>query len=163
MYCKNCGKFIGNDADLCEDCETKDKAVDEVVFSEFPEKEETKTPVYPKAEPCDSGMEVSLGKPIAAIVLSTVGFFMIYLGLILVAQLMYYDDVTTSIVFMFLGLVPSILGLIFGIQSIKHFKATAEIKSGKRIPVLILGISAVVTAGVGLFIALLMFMIYAML
>ena len=71
-------------------------------------------------------------------------------------------DFGGAIAIMFIGCIPSVLGLIFGIQSISYFKATSMIKTGKRIPVLILGISSVVMAGIGLFLAFIMLIIYGM-
>ena len=176
MYCKKCGKFIGNDSDLCDECIGKEE-----VFSEFSEKKaENTAPVYhqqPTYNPQTTynaqptyigGTEIKLGKAIAAIILSNIGFFLMYIGLILVVELISYgvasyaNEMNSALTFMFLGCIPSGLGLVFGIQAIKNFKATSMIKSGKRVPVLILGIVSVVTAATGLFFALFMLMILGM-
>ena len=161
MYCKKCGKFIGNDADLCDEC----KAQEETAFGEFSNQKEqpyTPEPTYYSTSTYNGG-EVSLGKPIAAIILSHIGFFLIYIGLIVMAGSTYYDDYSAATVLMLIGGSISIVGLVLGIRSIAYFKATSMIKSGKRIPLLILGIISVVVAGIGLFIATLMFMILGML
>ena len=168
MYCKKCGKFIGNDSDFCDECAAEAKEV----FSEFAEnKTENVVPsepvinVAPVSEPVviAPNCEVSLGKPIAATILSSIGCFFIYIGIILAGELAAYGEIDSVLGVMFIGLIPSILGLIFGIQSIKHFKATSGIKSGKRIPVLILGIESVAMSGTMLFLAAFILMIMGML
>jgi hypothetical protein len=142
MYCKKCGKFIGNDSDLCDECRAKEE-----VFSEFGgSTTEDTAKTYYNADAYTYTKEVSLGMPIAATILSHIGFFMVYLGVI-------------SVTMFILGLVPSILGLIFGVRSIGYFKSTSAIRSGKRIPVLILGIVSVVMSGLALFIATLVLLI----
>lgn len=160
MYCKKCGKFIGNDADLCDECLLKEEGV----FSEFAGKQETPTsapaPTYHPIASNDSS-RISLGKPIAAVILSTIGFSLIYFGLMTCLEILEaagseLADIEGVIACILVGCIPCVLGLIFGIQSINHFKATSMIKSGKRIPVLILGIESVVTAGIGLFVVLLL-------
>ncbi|MBO7187786.1 MAG: hypothetical protein J6V68_05275 [Clostridia bacterium] len=156
MYCKKCGKFIGNDSELCDECRLKQ----DTIFSEFSEKkEEDIASVYSNVN-VPSSNQISLGKSIAAIILSDIGFFLIYMGLILFPTAAAYVDFSGAIAFMIFGAIPSLLGLIFGIQSISYFRATSMIRSGKRIPVLILGISSVVMAAIGLIIVFMMFAIY---
>lgn len=164
MYCKNCGKFIGNDSDLCDECMMKEQ-----VFSEFSEeKVENSTPDNYQEQPytpqqTSGGSEVNLGKAIASTILSNIGFFMIYISFIIIGEVELSYGYTSSgsyggaFVIMLIGIVPSILGLVFGIQSIINFKETAITKNPKRIPVLILGISSVVMAGTALFITFIMF------
>ena len=160
MYCKKCGKFIGNDADLCDECLAKEQAV----FSEFSEPApETPAPVYYQESAYNAGAQIKLGKSIAAAVLSYLGFLIIYIGFMIMAELASYgSDISVATAFVLIGCIPNVLGLIFGIQSIKHFKATSMIRSGKRIPVLILGISSVVMAGIGLFVAIIALMLGSM-
>ena len=158
MYCKKCGKFIGNDSDLCDECKLNEGDV----FSEFSERKEDLTTIYCHTSAPSSNV-ISLGKSIAAIILSNIGFWLIYIGIIVMGELAAYgSDFDSAIAFMIIGCIPSVLGLIFGIQSISYFKSTSMIKSGKRIPVLILGISSVVMAGIGLFLSFIMLMIYGM-
>lgn len=164
MYCKKCGKFIGNDADLCDEC----MAQEETAFGEFStQKEEpygSPAPTYYQTSEY-SGQEISLGKPIAAIILSNIGFALLYIALLVMGELVIYEAAEYGIVvaFWLIGVSLSIVGLILGIQSIKYFRATSMIKSGKRIPVLILGIVSVVIAGVGLFLASIMMLLLALL
>ena len=162
MYCKKCGKFIGNDADLCDEC----KAQEEAVFGEFYDKtEEPRKPAstYSSTNTYGGG-EIKLGKSIAAIILSNIGFTLVYMGLMIMSELAAYEsfDFSGAMALMLVGCLPCVLGLILGIQSIAYFKSTSMIKSGKRVPVLILGIISVVMAGFGLFIALIMLMVYSM-
>ena len=166
MYCKKCGKFIGNESDLCDECGGKEE-----VFSEFSEKKaENAAPAYYQqptynAQPTyNVGPDIKLGKAIAATILSEIGVFLIYIAFLVMAELAAYGSFEFSGVLgiMLVGCIPTGLGLGFGIQAIKNFKETSMVKSGKRIPVLILGIVSVVTAGIGLFLALLMIMIMGM-
>ena len=61
-----------------------------------------------------------------------------------------YRDPVLVMVGLLLGLAPCIIGLVFGIKSISNFKETSYIKSGKRIPTLIMGIASTAQAGLGL-------------
>lgn len=160
MYCKKCGKFIGNESDFCDECSLKEKEV----FGEFFEAKRETPPSYDYASNStySDGKQVSLGKAIAAAVLSDIGFAFIYLALVLMGATIALENYDSVIVCMLIGLVTSVLGLIFGIKAIKHFKETSNVRSGKRIPVLILGILSVVTAGIGLFLAFIIFCILSL-
>ena len=161
MYCKKCGKFIGNDSDFCDECLAKEQAA----FSEFSEaKPQTPAPACSQENAYNASDEIRLGKPIAAIILSSVGFLLMYFWLIIASVIVaaYGSDSGVLTMFTLMSCAPTVLGLIFGIQSIQHFKATSKIRSGKRIPVLILGISSVITAGFGLFFAFIVLMICGM-
>ena len=166
MYCKKCGKFIGNDSDYCDECSVKETEA----FEEFSEKKaEEVPPVYnyaPTPAPTYNGSdEIKLGKAIAAAILSELGFFFIYFAIIWLGSIVTVDtyDYTTVIICALAGISMSILGLIFGIQSIKNFKATSQFRNGKRIPVLILGISSVVLAGISLFLTFILLLCAALL
>lgn len=154
MYCKNCGKFIGNDADLCDECLAKKEAFN--AFSEGKAADVQPTEYQPSAcggRPAnDASRQIKLGKAIAAMILSEIGAMLIYIGIFMLARI--------SII---IGCIPSVLGLIFGIQSIACFKATSRIKNGKRIPVLILGISSVAITGTMLLLAVFFAFLFPML
>ena len=161
MYCKKCGKFIGNDSDYCDECSAKETEV----FEEFAgSKVETATPVqeYAPAPTYYGSTPIKLGKSIAAMVLSEVGFWFVYMAIMMASAMVTLYDYSWAI-WGVIGLATTILGFIFGIQSIKNFKKTSHIRSGKRIPVLILGICSVVMAGIGLFLALLLVCVIALL
>lgn len=164
MYCKKCGKFIGNDSDYCDECSVKETEA----FEEFSEKKaEEVSPVYdyaPISAPTYNGSdEIKLGKAIAAAIWSEIGFVLIYAAIMLLGAMVTTYDYTSVIVCAVLGLPMCILGLIFGIQSIKNFKATSQFRNGKRIPVLILGISSVVMAGISLFLVFILLLCAALL
>ena len=119
MYCKNCGKFIGTDADICEECKQKEEAFKEEAKGEtayqpvdpFANTSSYKPPVFQQ----DTSM-INLGKAIAAIILSYVGFSFIYAGIMVIWE------PAATIVCTLLGLAPTIIGFVFGIQSISNFK-----------------------------------------
>ena len=140
MYCKKCGQYIGTDADTCAECLQKEA---QPAFT------------YQPAGTYQS--PINLGKAIAAMILSFVGFIWAYVTYIYVLTMFTFASadvaIITAIVLTVLGIVPSIIGLVFGCNSISNFKQTKYIRSGKRIPLLILGISAVVEAAPGLLFA----------
>ena len=138
MYCQKCGKFTNSDATLCAECL---------------QKEAQPTITYQPTEVYQS--PINLGKAIAAMILSYVGFIFIYIGFILATE----GILPAVCIF---GFVPTIIGLVFGCSSISNFKQTKYIRSGKRIPVLILGILSVVNAASSLLITLCAIAIYGL-
>ena len=161
MYCKKCGKFIGNDSDFCDECLAKEQ----VAFSEFPEaKPQTPAPACSQENAYNASDEIRLGKSIAASILSGVGFSFMYFWFIIAILILatYGADSGAMAMLTLVSCAPNVLGLIFGIQSIQHFKATSKIRSGKRIPVLILGIDAVVTSGLSLVYFSFLLMVFGM-
>lgn len=151
MYCKNCGKFIGTDAEICDECKQKEAQMNGTQFQSANPYQNTGY-YQPPAVSQDTSV-INLGKAIAAMVLATIGLIFIYAGILVM-----WEPVA-AIVCMVIGLVPSILGLVFGVQAISNFKQTAYLRSGKRIPVLILGIASVVNAGISLFCALILIIV----
>lgn len=131
MYCKKCGRFIGEDIDLCDVCA-----------------EETTVVISKQTANVDTS-SVNLGKAITAAILSNVGFIFAYVGLFTMA-------IMNTMVIILIGSCMIILGFIFGLMSIFNFKNTSNIKSGKRIPVLILGIESVVMSGIWFIILMMM-------
>lgn len=131
MYCKKCGRFIGEDIDLCDVCA-----------------EETTVVISKQTANVDTS-SINLGKAIAAAILSNVGFIFAYAGVISMVFM-------KAEVIIFIGSCMTILGFIFGLMSIFNFKNTSNIKSGKRIPVLILGIESVVMSGIWFIILMMM-------
>lgn len=149
MYCKNCGKFIGTDAEVCDECRQKQEALNE-----------NETVFVP---PLDTSA-IKLGKAIASIILATIGFVFAYAGILVATmETVASGMIVAAGVCLAIAIVPTILGLAFGIQAIKSFKNTSHIKSGKRIPLLILGISSTIYAGITLFICFVLAMLVAVL
>ena len=163
MYCKKCGKFIGTDADICDECKQKEALANENVLFQYSDLDQNINMntdananvnmnfTQPVNVPQNTSA-INLGKAIAATILSVVGFIFMYVGI-----LCCIGAPGVGVVLMMLGLAPSILGLIFGIQSIANFKQTSYIRSGKRIPVIILGISAVADAAISLLLSFILF------
>ena len=147
MYCTKCGKFIGTDAVVCDECKQKEAAVSENAVNETEYRPvNVQQEIYaPSPIVNDDAPAINLGKSIAAMVLSTIGFIFIYLGLCLSLL------PPAAIVCAIIGFIPTVLGLAFGIHSISYFKRTAKIRSGKRIPLLVLGISSGVFAATAMF------------
>lgn len=141
MYCKKCGKFIGTDVDICDECKQNEVPLNvNTAYQTANPYENEAFYQLPTIVQQDTSV-INLGKAIAATILATIGFIFVYAGILSILE------PPVAIVCMVLGLVPAILGLIFGCQSISNFKQTAYIRSGKRIPVLILGISSVANSG----------------
>ena len=155
MYCRNCGKFIGTDAEICDECAKKEMLNNENAPVQLV-KPNANRGYYQPSSSSQDGPVINLGKAIASSILATVGFIFIYAALFAVIV------PGAAFVCMIIGLVPSILGLVFGVQSISNFKQTSYLGGGKRIPVLILGISSVVEAAISIFIATLILLIIAM-
>ena len=148
MYCKGCGKFIGNDSDLCDECLVKKDDFSELFSANN----------QPNSNfVANVNNEISLKDAIVAIVLSNVGFELIFVAIMLMGQMLF----TPTIIVAVIGIVPSVFGLIWGIKTIRYYKSTANVKSKKRIPLLILGIASVALSGLGLFLALITVIISA--
>ena len=154
MYCKKCGQFIGTDEDLCKECKQREPAVNVNSAPQNSNQYQSKT-YYQAQVVTQNSSAISLGKSIAAIILSTVGFIFFYISLLAAAE----SEEAASHVCMIIGLVATIMGFVFGITSISNFKRTAHIRSGKRIPLLILGIASVVNASIGLLILFSIFLL----
>jgi hypothetical protein len=159
MYCKNCGKFIGTDADVCDECKQKEvqaRAQEQAQTNEntqYQPENIYQAPSYYQQQPtyAPTGPAINLGKAIAAMILSFVGFIFTYVAYL--ELLVLWEPAVVIVALM--GLVPCIIGLVFGCKSISNFKQTAYTRSGKRIPVLILGILSVINAATGLLFVLL--------
>ena len=153
MYCKKCGKFIGNEADLCDECVAREAA--NAAQGEIPTPDVYCQPQVNEFVPQE---QVRLGRAIAAMILADIGFIFVYIAFLLTAAVgpRYIGGAVAGLL---IGAIPSIFGLIFGIKSITNFKATAALRTGKRIPVLILGIMSVVTAGIGVIFVLIALMV----
>ena len=159
MYCKKCGKFIGSDAAVCDECKRNEAPLNG--NAPYPAANPYgNTGFYQQPMASQDTSAINLGKAIVAIILATVGFIFVYAGMLTIWFPVV--GVLAGIVCIVLGLAPTIIGLIFGIQSIANFKQTGYIKSGKRIPVLILGIAAVVNSAISLFCSLILFALAGM-
>ena len=124
MYCKKCGKKIEYDSDVCYECQR-----DEMLFGQSANVVET-----PKnTEPCsikEEKIDAGIGKAIAGVILGGMGFFSSIWAFMfaMVASISsgFYRDIyaverVLAIVFAIIGIVPSIMGFVFGLKSIRRF------------------------------------------
>ena len=145
MYCKNCGKFVGDDKELCDACAQQPEQVVEPV---------TQTTAQP----------VGLKKPITACVLATVAEILPLIGLALLeSALISYNiaSVVFGMIFILGSIAPAIVGLVFGIKCIKYFKLSeSEMPKGQRIASLIMGIAATVVSAIAILCAFIYFVTF---
>ena len=154
MFCRNCGKQIEYGS-LCEDClslleEAKkehEEFLEQTITSEQPyfEKTTPASPVFISPTPAPSDNYISSKKGVWAVILSMLGviFQLACLPVSvenLVAQSGY--DSLSVIILCFTFAVPTVLGIVFGIQSLLSFFKNK--KNGKKTWVnLILGAIAI--------------------
>lgn len=149
MYCKNCGKFIGNDNELCDEClaQKKQEVIDVQNLG-----------------------NVCLGKAIAATIISFMSFIMSFIlcvATLATLEILSEENILDSqlgeaVIYPVLGILfglPAILSLVFGIISIANFKRTSR-QYGKRIPTLIMGIQSVVMSAVSILFILINFVLF---
>lgn len=133
MYCKKCGKFVGGDKDICDECAQA-------------------SVVQPVAKP--SAQPVGLQKPITACILAVIAEILPIIGLsLLELALVSYNipAIVFGIIFILGSIAPAVVALVLGVRSIKYFNLSeSEMPKGKRIASLVLGIAAVANAAVAL-------------
>lgn len=156
MYCRKCGKYIGTDDNYCKDCLKNISSP----FSEFDSVEQNTQQNAPQT-PTPLTEELPLvqkeGSRKTGLKLAIFAFVLAYLSGIFISimdivcqsylQTGLYEIVTTNfLVTIGAGLVPAIVGFVFGLMSILCFKT--EKKQNRILPIatLILGILAVVNA-----------------
>lgn len=132
MYCTKCGKELDHDGTLCDDCRNEeliygDNAVDSYVEEVF----------------AQNGSRMSgFGKALTSTIL---GFIGIILSMVALAMAEEYDAIV-SIIVMFFIIAPFIIGLVFGIKSVKRFVAACKEDQVKPIPAFVLGLVGLVEA-----------------
>ncbi len=177
MYCRNCGKWIDDDAELCVDCkETSD------FFSEEPSEEPSSVARGTSVgQAVEGSRKTGLGKALTATILSAISYFLIMFaaGLILGAleeyeEYVYYYEfsmiefleyIEIYEITLFCLLAPigmSIPALIMGILSIVCFKREKNAGRVKPIVTLILGIVGLVLAALVIFLGLILLMCLAL-
>ena len=152
MYCKNCGKEIDYEADLCKECESKLSS--EVKVDE---------------KPVDNGSQKT-GFKIALIgaILCAVAYFLSIFATTYITTLIEelkalgitHISGTDDAGLIFIGLIPaiisiplSIVSIVFGAKSIGVFKAEKNAGRVKPIPALVMGIVSVVLSSICLFLS----------
>ena len=145
MFCRNCGKQIENGS-LCEDClslleEAKkehEEFLEQTITSEQPYFEKTTpvSPVFISPTPAPSDNYISSKKGVWAVILSAFGMLIQFVMLMASAEtlsLQSIGDYSVSappVIALIFFSVPTLIGLIFGIQSfISFFKNK---KNGKK-------------------------------
>ncbi|MBQ3115969.1 MAG: hypothetical protein IJC07_02965 [Clostridia bacterium] len=164
MYCKYCGKFIETEADVCPEClaqreqasapaevkaePTPVQAVEEPAPATVEVKAEQPAPApvqavpTPTPVPQQNSATVGLGKAITGAALGFAGFIFAIVGMEL--SILPPAGLILNLLF---ALPMSIIGLVFGVQSIKTFKQVCKEGGRKPIATLICGIAGVVFSG----------------
>ncbi|MBE7082706.1 MAG: hypothetical protein E7378_03435 [Clostridiales bacterium] len=138
MYCKNCGNFIGTDDDLCEKCSKNTAGLS----TNKTELDLRANQINPEVF-VNKDKAVKLWYAITAMVCTFVGS-----TLFIFSKFSYIINNFSGVVLdvlTYLSLASAIGGIVFGILAIINFRQTS--RSKKRIPLLILGIIALVECG----------------
>ena len=146
MYCKKCGKKIEYDSDVCYECQR-----DEMLFGQSTNAGATKMP-----NAMDDKIDKGTGKAIASVILGATGAELSIVAYALIILLFALtlgrlSAVMECILIISGGLVTSILGLVFGIKSIKKFIKVKNEYGVKPVATLVLGIAGTATGGFGIF------------
>ncbi len=170
MYCKYCGKFIETDAEVCPEClaqrseaqpEKKEvveqapaQAIEQPAPAPIEVKEEVSAPAPAPVQatpvqavpvapaPQQNTATAGLGKAITGAALAFVGFIFAIVGMEL--SIIPEAGIILNLLF---ALPMSIIGLVFGVKSIKTFKQVCKEGGRKPIATLICGIAGVVFSG----------------
>lgn len=143
MYCKKCGKFIGNDNDsVCEECLQKENASTESVVEITEEKGSRKT---------------GLAKAIVAGCLTLGSVIFIY-----VALFFSLISIEAMLVFTMMSMAMGIVAIVFGAKCIAVFKTESRENRIKPIPTLIVGIASLATSAILVFVFFFTFFITAL-
>lgn len=165
MYCTQCGKQI-DERIICEDCLKKQQEEQEA-HSQVDN--ENTQPVFdsndqPSISPVGN-KKAGLTKAIIGTVLSVLSVIFTYVALSflgVLAEAISMDTITMEVyetfivisnIFAILSLPCSIIGLIFGIKSIKVFRHEKSTTGTKPIATLILGIVSTLYSSIGLLLA----------
>lgn len=161
MYCKQCGKYILGDRDICDDClakqnaQTRPQSQEPIARVISIDQINQSAPTQNAQSPGTT--KKGFGKALTSTILSEVGLAFWYISLILLAMAITalspeggtitvngveqpLDPAiapavfTTGIVFMVLTLASCIIALIFGIQAVKNFSYAK--KNGLPKPIL---------------------------
>lgn len=143
MYCSKCGKQIDYNATVCNECNAAGGGY--YYYGTTP----AATPAQP-VTPVPSTRMVGFGKALTGTILGFVGIYFAAFAMAF-AVLSPVAGVVPNI----FGITLGVLSLVFGIQSIKTFKALKNGPGGSPIATLVLGIASTVFAGFTLLFALL--------
>ncbi len=137
MYCTKCGKQLDHDGTLCDDCRNE-----ELIYGS------SEVDSYVEEVSAQNGSRMFGFGP--ALTSTILGFIGMILSMVALAMTEEYDAIV-SIVVMFFIIPPFIIGLVFGIKSVKKFVAACKEDHVKPIPAFVLGLVglAEVTAIVG--------------
>jgi len=181
MYCTRCGKEINYDSRFCVDC-AKQLAYEATLAASRIEAEEKKNadsaaPVAPNSEvalaPAQASAVVEapavvaapaanapaepnngLGKAIAALIMSNVGFFVGYFSIFFAIF-----APGLGILMLLGGVALAVVSLIFGIKCIKTFTTFSRAGLKKPVATLVMGIISLATAAVSLLIFMIFFFV----
>ncbi|MBE6595738.1 MAG: hypothetical protein E7644_08070 [Ruminococcaceae bacterium] len=160
MYCTKCGKEMDYDATVCRECQQAETA-------------EVLTPIIESIDPAPrrNPRMRGFGKALASAIVGFVGMYcavffyifgMVGIGIHAESGAPLGTSIVSTIVLELISLIPAVIALVFGIRSIKVFRATPA-DQPKPIPTLVLGIVGVASAGFALFYAGIVIFIISML
>ena len=165
MYFKNCGKYIGNDNDICDECLKKqqENKVEQPVQVAQP----VQQPVYTQQKPLpfNNSRMAGFGFGITALILGIIAEILITVGTTIIAEFIWLAyDYTREV--LIAGLIPMIVGvcfglpaLVLGIVGINIFRS--QKRAGCKAPVATLATSicGVVCSALNLILAFIIFII----
>ncbi|MBR2974807.1 MAG: hypothetical protein IKC47_03600 [Clostridia bacterium] len=152
MYCNKCGRYHETEGILCPECQQAQQNVSKPAVAVI---EKTATPVVATAE------KPSNRQGIKAIIFGGVGFMLgliaYIVSIVAMVEIEYSDlgyDFAVLAIFLALATIPfMVMGIVFGVQAIKVFKAAGASGQKRPIPGFIMGIGGIVFAGTSAIVA----------
>ena len=147
-YCRKCGKQIETNEELCEDCRNE-----EIIFGDY-------NSCYDYTKEENSGRMNGFGKALASCILGSVALSVLSVILNLLVYVIESNQRGSNLVgivvlsFFMMGAV--VISLIFGMNSIKTFKANIKEGKAKPIATLVCGIVGCVCSGMSILFVLIM-------
>ena len=161
MYCPKCGKWIDYQADVCNECkaagnyqpnyEPHPNYQQQAPYGFYQQPQAFNAPV--STEPDPTNRSYGIGKAVVSLVFGIISIFCSMYAWAC-SLVLYYGTGGAALVLFLISLPFTIIGLIFGISSIKCFKRR-KATCAKNIPTLVLGIVGLAESAYGAFFLLL--------
>lgn len=155
MYCTKCGKWTGDNATLCKDCQA---AADMAAATARAAQEAPpftgdlnallRSGAIAPADP--ENKMFGFGRALASTIVGTIGFIVSYMAMIIG---IFNEE--TGIALVIIGAVLGMIALVDGVVSIAIFRARCALKCSKPVATLVLGIVGLVSAALALLFAIL--------